>query len=260
MILNQKHIGKVALATLALIVMWIGPMIAGHMWAAEPKLSDAEAASISKQALSEFNSLIGGWRGVGQPKRSSRKGAWKENAQWVWDFSKGTVAIHYQITDSKLLDLAVLTYDASKKIYKLSATFRDKTQRRYQGQLKGNKLILESMPDKDNYVYRMTVTQLNEKRTLVLHEKRRSNQSFFSRIVEIGYTREGTRLAFSDQTGPKCIVTGGAGTSKVTYKGKTYYVCCSGCREAFLDDPEGIIAEAKERAEKERIRKDAQKS
>ena len=58
MISNQKQVGKIALATLALIVMWIGPMIAGHMWAADPKLIDAEAASISKQALGEFNSLV----------------------------------------------------------------------------------------------------------------------------------------------------------------------------------------------------------
>ncbi|MBS0201628.1 MAG: YHS domain-containing protein [Planctomycetes bacterium] len=26
------------------------------------------------------------------------------------------------------------------------------------------------------------------------------------------------------------------------YKGKTYYVCCTGCRDAFNDDPEGILA------------------
>ena len=29
----------------------------------------------------------------------------------------------------------------------------------------------------------------------------------------------------------------------VMHKGKTYYVCCTGCRDAFNDDPEGILAE-----------------
>jgi YHS domain-containing protein len=38
------------------------------------------------------------------------------------------------------------------------------------------------------------------------------------------------------------VVTGGAGTIPVTHKGKTYYVCCTGCRDAFNDDPEGTIA------------------
>ncbi|MCB9949391.1 MAG: YHS domain-containing protein [Planctomycetaceae bacterium] len=36
------------------------------------------------------------------------------------------------------------------------------------------------------------------------------------------------------------------------YKGKTYYVCCTGCKQAFEDDPEGIIAAAEERIRKAR--------
>jgi YHS domain-containing protein len=36
----------------------------------------------------------------------------------------------------------------------------------------------------------------------------------------------------------------------VQYKGKTYYVCCTGCRDAFLDDPEGILEEYAERVAK----------
>ena len=30
---------------------------------------------------------------------------------------------------------------------------------------------------------------------------------------------------------------------KTVYKGKTYYVCCGGCRDAFKDDPETYIKE-----------------
>ena len=66
-------------------------------------------------------------------------------------------------------------------------------------------------------------------------------------MAGIGYTRSGTRLATAN-IGPLCIVTEGKGTSKVSYKGKTYWVCCSGCRDAFLDDPEGVLADARDRA------------
>ncbi len=31
---------------------------------------------------------------------------------------------------------------------------------------------------------------------------------------------------------------------RVTYNGKEYYVCCSGCREEFKADPEKYIKEA----------------
>ncbi len=33
----------------------------------------------------------------------------------------------------------------------------------------------------------------------------------------------------------------------VSYKGKTYHVCCSGCRDLFKEDPEAVLAEAAER-------------
>jgi YHS domain-containing protein len=61
-------------------------------------------------------------------------------------------------------------------------------------------------------------------------------------VAEVGYTREGTSLAVEGFGELECIVTGGKGTMAVSYQGKTYYVCCSGCKQAFDDDPAGIIA------------------
>ena len=34
---------------------------------------------------------------------------------------------------------------------------------------------------------------------------------------------------------------------QVTYKGETYYVCCTGCKQAFDADPERILKEYRER-------------
>ena len=34
---------------------------------------------------------------------------------------------------------------------------------------------------------------------------------------------------------------------QVSYKGKTYHVCCSGCKDLFNENPEAILAEAAER-------------
>ena len=62
--------------------------------------------------------------------------------------------------------------------------------------------------------------------------------------AEVGYTREG--VTFGVEAGgkkPQCVVTGGLGTMAVTYMGTTYYVCCSGCRDAFNENPAKIIAE-----------------
>ena len=38
-------------------------------------------------------------------------------------------------------------------------------------------------------------------------------------------------------------MTGGLGTIQVAYNGKTYYVCCSGCREEFAANPKKYVDE-----------------
>ena len=71
-----------------------------------------------------------------------------------------------------------------------------------------------------------------------------SGRTIFNRKLQVGYTREG--VTFGVEAGgkrPECCVTGGVGTIAVSYKGTTYYVCCSGCREAFQENPEKYVAE-----------------
>ena len=224
--------------------------VCGWFASAEEVQDDTRAEQ--KEALAAFNPLVGGWRGTGQPRRGSAKGAWRETAEWVWDFADDGIALRYDVEDGKLFVSGRLTYDPETEHYTLTALIPGDMERSYTGAVEDEKLVLVSEADDSGEVHRLTVTHLNEKRMLVLHEKRSENQQTFFRVAEVGYTREGTRLASSDNSGPECIVTGGAGTMTVTYKGKTYYVCCSGCRQAFEADPEGIIAEAAERREKER--------
>lgn len=196
-----------------------------------------------KQALEVFNPLVGGWRGVGQPQRSSNKGAWSETAEWVWEIKKDHIGIRYAVTGGKQLTDALLTFDPKNQLYVLEMTLPDKSRRHYQGKFTDGKLLLESPADSDSNVHQILITLLNDKRTLVLFQSRKTTQELFARVAEVGYTREGTRLAVEGADGPECIVTGGKGTSSIVYQGKTYYFCCTGCRDAFNDDPEGIIAE-----------------
>jgi YHS domain-containing protein len=226
-----------------------------QLWAADPAAKQDEhaaAKAASQEALEEFNGLIGHWRGAAQPVRNSNKGAWIEKAEWVWELKKDSAALRYLVNGGKLLKSAALTYDPAAKVYHLQATLSDQTSRDYVGKLDGNKLVLESAADKAGRVHRLTVTQLNDKRTLVLLEERPSENPQFSRVVEVGYTREGTSLAVEGAGEPECIVSGGKGTMSTVYKGQTYWFCCTGCRDAFNDDPEGIIAEAAARAAKKK--------
>ena len=72
-------------------------------------------------------------------------------------------------------------------------------------------------------------------------------------LGEVGYTRERAAFAAAESY-PLCVATEGRGTIQVSYKGKTYWVCCSGCRDLFNDDPESVHAEAAAR-EKARAKK-----
>ena len=84
-------------------------------------------------------------------------------------------------------------------------------------------------------------------RLTMLFEQRRSKTSTSRRLSEIGLTRAGARLANGNTGERQCVVTGGLGTIKVAYEGKTYYVCCEGCKQAFDADPAGTIEAWRER-------------
>jgi len=198
--------------------------------------------SPAKIALAEFNDLIGGWRGIGQLQRGSAKGAWKETADWAWSFEKNEPALVYSIETGKYLKSVRLTYDPKTKTYHAKVTTAEDQDRNFSGTLEEKKLSLVSEPDAEGERQKLSITQLNEKRTLVLLEREIAEDRYF-RIAEVGYTREGTRLAIPGANGPECVVTGGRATTPVMYMGKTYFVCCTGCRQAFEDDPAGIIAE-----------------
>jgi YHS domain-containing protein len=246
--MSHRQIGSIAVATLGLgfFLSDVGPLCSA------PRHDDSAARpQKAKEALAQFNSLIGGWRGIGQPRRGSAAGSWKETANWVWDFSRPNhPAIKYEVTDGKLIKLARVTFDEPTGQFHATVTLADGSTRDYAGKFEDDRLMLESAPDAKREIHRLTITRLNEKRTTVLFEKKRATARIPLRVAEVGYTREGTRLAVEGGDGPECVVTGGKGTIAITYKGQTYYVCCSGCKQAFDENPEKILAEYRERVAK----------
>ncbi|MDA1013068.1 MAG: hypothetical protein O3A00_01290 [Planctomycetota bacterium] len=258
----MRHLGHFSarfiwLFALVLLVILVGDHCADDaaQESKSPKITDA------KKALAEFNGLIGGWRGIGQPKRNSRVGAWQETAEWVWEFKGKQPAIRYNVDMGQLLKTASVSFSPKTQQFTLSATLPDDATRDFVGKSDGDKVVLESKPDDDGFVHRISITQLNEKRTVVLFERRKATQSFYFRVASVGYTRQGTSLAVEGAGTPECIVSGGKGTIKVSHKGKVYWVCCTGCKQAFDDDPEGVIADYKKLLEeREAAKKSAKKA
>jgi hypothetical protein len=87
-------------------------------------------------------------------------------------------------------------------------------------------------------------TLLHANRFLYRYEVQPTDRPAFTRLYQVGVTKEGEPFAGKGDALPECIVSGGLGKIQVSYKGQTYFVCCSGCRSAFNDAPEKFIKEA----------------
>jgi hypothetical protein len=71
----------------------------------------------------------------------------------------------------------------------------------------------------------------------------------FKMVYDVGVKMEGVDFTNVDHS-KDCVVSGGLGKIPVTYMGKTYYVCCSGCKDAFNDNPAKYVQEFEERLKK----------
>lgn len=211
-------------------------------WSAPGDSPPGDERAVALTALQKLNGVIGEWRGTAQPQRGSSRGAWSQTSQFVWDFTSPLPAIRYIVKDGKLTKEGRITWNAAASRYELKLQPAEGAEQLYSGDWTENRLVLETAADDKGVRSRVSVTPLNEKRVLVLHETSLAGGQSFRRVAEVGYTREGTRLALSGSSGPECIVTGGAGTMAVSHQGQTYYVCCTGCKQAFDEDPKGIIA------------------
>ena len=205
----------------------------------------------AKAALAPLNPLVGQWRGVGQVRRGSRAGAWREEAEWIWDFSQPDApAVRFDVTDGKELS-SLLVRPAAGPAGGFAATLTPTGGEPLPLAAASLDGTVEFAPAGDGDT-KLTLRPLGEKRFTLLIERRSSPTGRFRRVAEVGYTRSGTRLATSTFGGPECVVTGGLGTIEVSHAETTYFVCCSGCVAAFEDDPEGVLAEyrAKKAAER----------
>ena len=192
---------------------------------------------------------MGSGGGVGQVRRGSSRGAWQEQAEWRYDFSEKSPAIVLDVSDGKhVKSLWIRERGDAGVVAELIGANGDAMPLTVA--VDGKTTVFSAEKGVES-PFRLTLTNLNEKRSLLLIEAKSRTGTVFRRLGEVGYTREGTRLAESGANGPECIVTGGLGTMQVSHKGKSYYVCCTGCKQAFEADPEAIIAAAAVRRAKD---------
>ncbi len=218
------------------------------------KSSDSKAVS-AKDALQPFNVLIGSWKGTGIPEGSKEEreaGTWTETITWGWQFKDTDAWMTATFDKGKHFTKGELRYtpDKDQARFTFTLTALDKSTAVYAGTLKDKVLTLDRTDGPSGESQRMVISLLHFNRYLYRVETRPAGTTVaFTKLYQVGATKEGVPFA-NVPKGPECIVSGGLGTIKVSYKGKDYWVCCSGCRDAFKEDPEKYIKEAEEKAKK----------
>jgi hypothetical protein len=213
--------------------------------------------------LSPLSFLVGDWRGVAQPKRGSNSGAWSEKAHAAWHFDEKIPCLILKLEPgekSTRIFFAVASetgrpmielHQPKKPVIALEMTVPEKSpasdSTAQADKSAHDHWVFESVQEPGKPRVRFTVRRINDIRITMLFEESQSSEAAFRRQYEIGMTRAGERLAKGNTGERQCIVTGGLGTISVTHDGKTWYVCCEGCKQAFEADPEGTLTAYRER-------------
>jgi hypothetical protein len=216
--------------------------------------ADAPAPKSPREALRAFNDLIGSWRGTGTPegtREEKQRGFWTEALEWSWQFKEKDAWLKLGFEKGKYFKAGELRYLPATDRFQLTASTVAKESLIWEGSLKDRTLTLERRDERTKEDQRLVFTFLHANRFLYRYEVKPQSRTAFSRVYQVGATKEGVPFAGPADASPECVVSGGLGTLKVAYKGRTYYVCCSGCREAFKEDPEKYLQEFKERKAKE---------
>lgn len=216
--------------------------------------------------LTPLSFLVGDWKGVAQPKRGSNSGAWSEKAHAAWHFDDKIPCLVLSLKPGKKSTYIFLatTSETSRPIIELrqpdqtpialEMTEPANPPSSESGTQSSNSpqdhWVFETTPAPGKPRHRFTVRKINDIRMTMLFEESPNPDAAFRRQYEIGMTREGERLANGNTGERQCVVTGGLGTISVQHAGKTYYVCCEGCKQAFESDPEGTLMVYRERLKK----------
>jgi len=233
---------------------WVVALVVAGLGASarDPSAKGAPTRLGDQEALRQFGPLVGAWKGTGQVRRGSNQGAWTESSDWAWKLAADSARLEIQVAKGKYLRSATLApVEGKPGAFTLDAVLLDGSKRLFRsepGQAgDSTKPVAFRAEGAGEGVRRISLATPNEARFLLTYESIAAPDAPPTRLGEVGSTRVGVSFA-AGESGPVCIVTGGRGTIQVSHAGKSYWVCCSGCRDLFNDDPAAVLAAAAQKA------------
>lgn len=213
-----------------------------------------DASERARERLQALNDFVGVWKGTGgpdKPRPDPRDPVWKETLNWSWRFKGSDAWLVFEVKDGKYLSGGEIRYLPEKKAYQLVTFDAKKQKMEFEGLLdaKGyltfertekstgevQQIVMNSAGDGVRFVYRYAVKP--------------KGKTVFNKVYVVAASKEGESLGKAEKKN-ECVVTGGLGTMAVSYMGETFYVCCSGCRDAFNEEPAKFVKAFKEKKAK----------
>ncbi len=207
--------------------------------------ADKDQHAEKMEALKALNDYVGDWNGTGGPPRSKpgSKDFWTETVSWGWRFKGDDVWLHMHVKDGKHYKGGDMRYLPADKKYELTMTDVKDRKEVYKGDIKDEVFTLECVDADTKDTYRLTMNLAGDGVRLIYKAaKKPAGRTLYVPQYEVACNKAGESLGAKEKKNV-CVVSGGLGTSTVSYKGQTYYVCCSGCRDAFNENPEKFIKE-----------------
>jgi ribosomal protein L24E len=221
------------------------------------------APAVVTAKLKPLQVIVGRWNGT--PLKPNVRLA-MEAPVWRWDYSDPKQpALAFESTESGYLKKGRLTYLPDERQFRLIAELRGGALKTYAGDADAHvrdvpvgdgKTVdrtfsitftqVDPPPKTREDLYRIAIQQVANNRYLLIVSRKTGAR--VAEVNRIGNQRAGTSFAAKlDDYGDKtCVISQGLGTMTVTHNGKTFYVCCSGCKKAFEAEPEKWIARFEE--------------
>lgn len=213
-----------------------------------PAWAQNEDQKAAKEALKALHEFIGGWKGSGGPANKPRpqpRELWTETVNWGWKFKGADAWLTLEIEQGRHWKTGELRYLPKTKKYQLTLTDLKGKKAIFEGEFKDNYLTLEREdPDTREGQKIIMNTAAEGVRFIYRFERKPEGRTLFLKEYMVACTRIGESLGKREKQN-ECVVSGGLGTMAVSYKGETFYVCCSGCRDEFNANPEKYVREFK---------------
>jgi len=229
---------------------------------ASAPLSEKQQMESVVAAMQPLQVMLGKWRGTTNKEFKGFKAV--EELEWIWDFrtSRAQPALTVSSDKSPYIREGRLTYLPSDEQFQFTAKTPEGIEHVMKGKFvsepeeftgddnkpqKKYKLSLIEQASDQPEAWQVDFDQQENNRYLVKVFRKKGAGSF-QLVDTIGTQRQGTSVAANDEDygEKKCIISGGLGTMTVSYNGKSYYVCCTGCQAAFNDDPKRWLAKMEE--------------